>query len=44
MASVSFNCLVEFMFGMNDSALTSGLVFRPKAGCGGAKQKHCDSG
>jgi hypothetical protein len=42
-ASVSVNCLVEFMLGVNDPALTSILVFCPKARHCCAKQKRRDS-
>lgn len=37
--SVPLDCLVEFMFSVSDSTLTSVEVFCPKARCGGAKQK-----
>jgi hypothetical protein len=36
-ASVFFNCLVEFMLRVSDSALTSFLVFCPQARRCGAK-------
>ena len=38
-ASVSVNCLVEFMLRVSDSTLTSGLVFCLKARHWGAKQR-----
>jgi hypothetical protein len=37
MASVSFDCLVQIMFGANDPALTSVHVFRMKARYRGGK-------
>jgi hypothetical protein len=42
-ASVSVNCLVEFMLRMSDSALTSVLVFCQRTRHGDAKQKRCES-
>jgi len=43
-ASVFLDCLVEFMLGVNDPALTSVLVFCLQAGRCGAKHKRCESG
>jgi hypothetical protein len=41
-ASVFLDCLVEFMVGVGDPALTSVSVFCLKARHRGAKQKRCD--
>jgi hypothetical protein len=42
-ASVFLDCLVEFMFGVSDPALTPVLVFCLHAGRCSAKQKRCES-
>jgi hypothetical protein len=40
---VSSDCLVEFMFCVSDSALTSAKGFCLKAGHCGAKQNRCEN-
>jgi hypothetical protein len=42
-ASVSLDCLVEFMFSVSDSALTSVEGFCLKAWHCGAKQQRCEN-
>jgi hypothetical protein len=42
-AAMFFNCLMEFMFCVSNSALTSVEVFCLKARHGGANQKSCEN-
>jgi hypothetical protein len=42
-ASVSLDCIVEFMFSVSDSALTSVEGFCLKAWHCGAKQQRCEN-
>ena len=42
-ASMFLDCLVEFMLGVSDPALTPVLIFSLQAGRCSAKQKRCES-